>query len=195
MRDLKTLAMEEKGCYNTEELRIVTKIKSGLASPLFSVQEDDMSKRETYEEKTEHLLSPIAAQFGVEIYDVEYVKEGKDYYLRVYIDKEAGVNILDCENVSRALSDALDVEDFIPDAYILEVSSPGLGRVLKKDRHLERSLGETVELKAYKPIDGQKEFSGILKAFDAGTVTIEADGATRTFERSDIAVIRLALDF
>lgn len=195
MRDLKTLAMEEKGCYNTEELRIVTKIKSGLASPLFSVQEDDMSKRETYEEKTEHLLSPIAAQFGVEIYDVEYVKEGKDYYLRVYIDKEAGVNILDCENVSRALSDALDVEDFIPDAYILEVSSPGLGRVLKKDRHLERSLGETVELKAYKPIDGQKEFSGILKAFDAGTVTIEADDVTRTFERSDIAVIRLALDF
>ena len=186
--------MEEKGCYNTEELRIVTKIKSGLASPLFSVQEDDMSKRETYEEKTEHLLSPIAAQFGVEIYDVEYVKEGKDYYLRVYIDKEAGVNILDCENVSRALSDALDEQDFIPDAYILEVSSPGLGRVLKKDRHMERSLGEAVELKAYKPIDGEKEFSGILQAFDDRTVTILQDGAARTFERADIATVRLALD-
>ena len=137
-----------------------------------------MSKRETYEEKTEHLLTPIVEKYGVEIYDVEYVKEGKDYYLRVYIDKAAGVNILDCENVSRALSDALDVEDFIPDAYILEVSSPGLGRVLKKDRHMEKSLGEKVELKAY----------------DAGTVTIEEDGVSRTFERSDIATVRLALD-
>ena len=146
-----------------------------------------MSKRETYEEKTEHLLTPIVEKYGVEIYDVEYVKEGKDYYLRVYIDKAAGVNILD-------LSDALDVEDFIPDAYILEVSSPGLGRVLKKDRHMEKSLGEKVELKAYKPIDGQKEFSGILKAYDAGTVTIEEDGVSRTFERSDIATVRLALD-
>lgn len=153
-----------------------------------------MSKRETYEEKTERLLAPIVEQYGVEIYDVEYVKEGKDYYLRVYIDKPSGVNIQDCENVSRALSDALDAEDFIPDAYILEVSSPGLGRVLKKDRHLEKSLGETVELKAYKPIDGQKEFSGVLKAFDEKTVTIEEDGVPRTFERSAIATVRLALD-
>ncbi len=153
-----------------------------------------MSKRETYEEKTESLLAPIVEQYGVEIYDVEYVKEGKDYYLRAYIDKTEGVNIQDCENVSRALSDALDAEDFIPDAYILEVSSPGLGRVLKKDRHMERSLGETVELKAYKPIDGQKEFSGILQAFDDRTVTILTDGAARTFERSDIATVRLALD-
>lgn len=159
-----------------------------------SGMESVMSKRETYEEKTEHLLAPIVEQYGVEIYDVEYVKEGKDYYLRVYIDKPSGVNILDCENVSRALSDALDAEDFIPDAYILEVSSPGLGRVLKKDRHMEKSLGETVELKVYKPIDGQKEFSGVLKAFDAGTVTIEEKGVLRTFERPAIATVRLALD-
>lgn len=153
-----------------------------------------MSKRETYEAKTENLLAPIVEQYGVEIYDVEYVKEGKEYYLRVYIDKPSGVNIQDCENVSRALSDALDEEDFIPDAYILEVSSPGLGRVLKKDRHMEKSLGETVELKTYKPIDGQKEFSGILKAFDEETVTIEEDGVPRAFERSAIATVRLALD-
>lgn len=154
-----------------------------------------MSKRETYEEKTERLLSPIAQRHGVEIYDVEYVKEGKDYYLRAYIDKPGGVDIQDCENVSRALSDALDADDFIPDAYILEVSSPGLGRILKKDRHLERSLGEAVELKTYKPIDQQKEFAGILKAYDGRTVTIEEDGALRTFERADVATIRLALDF
>lgn len=164
-----------------------------------------MSKRETYESKTEQLLSPIAERYGVEIYDVEYVKEGKDWYLRAYIDKPEGVNIIDCENVSRALSDALDMDDFIPDAYILEVSSPGLGRALKKDRHLEKSLGAEVEIKTYKPIDGQKEFAGILKAYDAGTVTIlqGEDGAEedreqnreRIFTRTDIALIRLALDF
>lgn len=159
-----------------------------------------MSKRETYESKTEQLLSPIAEKYGVEIYDVEYVKEGKDWYLRAYIDKSEGVNINDCENVSRALSDALDEEDFIPDAYILEVSSPGLGRALKKDRHLEKSLGAEVEIKTYKPIDGQKEFAGNLKAFDADTVTIagsDDNGADteRIFQRKEIAQIRLALDF
>lgn len=154
-----------------------------------------MSRRETYEEKTESLLLPIVEKAGVAIYDVEYVKEGKDYYLRVYIDKPGGVNIQDCETVSRALSDALDAEDFIPDAYILEVSSPGLGRVLKKDRHLEQSLGEQVEIKTYKPIDKEKEFSGILKAYDADTITIEQDGSPRVFERQDIATVRLALDF
>ena len=99
-----------------------------------------MSKRETYESRTEQLLMPIVSKHGVEIYDVEYVKEGSDWYLRAYIDKPEGVNIVDCENVSRELSDVLDAEDFIPDAYILEVSSPGLGRTLKKDRHLEKSL-------------------------------------------------------
>lgn len=112
-----------------------------------------MSKREVYEERTEKLLGPIVEKFGVEVYDVEYVKEGRDFYLRVYLDKPEGVNILDCENVSRELSDRLDEEDFIPDAYILEVSSPGLGRALKKDRHLLKSLGEAVEIKTYKPID------------------------------------------
>lgn len=159
------------------------------------IKERRMSKRETYEERTESLLTPIVRKAGVEIYDVEYVKEGKDYYLRVYIDKPGGVNIQDCEEVSRALSDALDVEDFIPDAYILEVSSPGLGRVLKKDRHLEQSLGEEVEIKTYKPIDGTKAFSGILKAYDAATITIEENGASHVFERQDIATVRLAFDF
>ena len=159
-----------------------------------------MSNRETYESKTERLLSPIAEKYGVEIYDVEYVKEGSDWYLRAYIDKPDGVNINDCENVSRALSDALDAEDYIPDAYILEVSSPGLGRALKKDRHLEKSLGAEVEVKTYKPIDGQKEFAGILKAYDADTVTIasdtkEGEGAERVFNRKEVALIRLALDF
>ena len=154
-----------------------------------------MSKKETYETKTEQLLTPIAEKYGVEIYDVEYVKEGSDWYLRAYIDKPDGVNIIDCENVSRALSDVLDAEDFIPDAYILEVSSPGLGRTLKKDRHLEKSLGEKVEIKTYKPIDGHKEFTGILKAYDGDTITIVEEEADRVLSRKEIALIRLALDF
>ena len=141
------------------------------------------------------MLAPIAEANGVEIYDVEYVKEGSDWYLRAYIDKPEGVNILDCENVSRALSDKLDEEDFIDDAYILEVSSPGLGRTLKKDKHLEKSLGEEVELRLYKPKDKQKEFAGILKAFDENSVTIETQEEEKVFARSEIALIRLAFDF
>ena len=154
-----------------------------------------MSKGRTIETRTEEVLAPIAEANGVEIYDVEYVKEGSDWYLRAYIDKPEGVNILDCENVSRALSDNLDEEDFIDDAYILEVSSPGLGRTLKKDKHLEKSLGEEVELRLYKPKDKQKEFAGILKAFDENSVTIETQEEEKVFARSEIALIRLAFDF
>ena len=154
-----------------------------------------MSRRETYETRTEELLQPIVERFGVEIYDVEYVKEGSDWYLRAYIDKEGGVNILDCEAVSRELSDALDVADYIEESYILEVSSPGLGRTLKKDKHLEKSLGEEVEIKTYKPIDKCKEFAGVLKAYDKDTITIENDNNEMIFQRADIAVVRLALDF
>lgn len=154
-----------------------------------------MSKRENYEAKTEELLLPIVEANGVEIYDVEYVKEGSDFYLRAYIDKPEGVNIIDCENVSRALSDALDKADFIPDAYILEVSSPGLGRTLKKDKHLQKSIGQEVEIKLFKAIDKCKEFSGVLESFDAESLTIAEGDTTRSFARADIALIRLALDF
>lgn len=154
-----------------------------------------MSKHDTYETKTEALLQPIIETYQVEIYDVEYGKEGSDWYLRVYIDKPGGVNIIDCENVSRALSEQLDKEDFIADAYILEVSSPGLGRSLKKDKHLEKSLGEEVELRTYKPIDKSKEFVGILKAYDKQTVTITIEEKEKVFERADIALIRLTFDF
>lgn len=151
--------------------------------------------KKAYEARTEELLMPIAQAQGVEIYDVEYVKEGADWYLRAYIDKPEGVNIQDCEAVSRALSDALDKEDFIEEAYILEVSSPGLGRTLKKDRHLEKSLGKEVEIKTYKPIDKCKEFSGVLKAYDSNTITITSGEDDMVFTRSDVALIRLALDF
>ncbi len=154
-----------------------------------------MSKGKNIETRTEELLAPIAQADGVEIYDVEYVKEGSDWYLRAYIDKEGGVNITDCETVSRALSDRLDEEDFIEDAYILEVSSPGLGRALKKDKHLEKSIGKAVEIRLYKPIEKQKEFEGILKAFDDAAITIETEDEEKIFARTDIALIRLAFDF
>jgi ribosome maturation factor RimP len=112
-----------------------------------------MTRTADYEAKTEALLKPVAAKFGVEIYDVEYVKEGSDYILRAYIDKENSVSINDCEAVSRALSELLDENDFIGDAYILEVSSPGLGRQLKKDKHLDKSIGAKVEVKTYKVLE------------------------------------------
>lgn len=154
-----------------------------------------MSKREMYEARTEELLLPIAQANHVEIYDIEYVKEGSEWYLRAYIDKEGGVTINDCEAVSRALSDELDRADFIQDAYILEVSSPGLGRTLKKDKHLQKSLDKDVEIKTYKPVFGNKEFAGKLKAFNEKTVTILAENEEIVLERAGIAVIRLALDF
>lgn len=160
------------------------------------------SKHESYEVKAEELLSPIVEKLGISIYDVEYVKEGSDFYLRAYIDKPGGVNINDCETVSRAFSDALDEADPIPDAYILEVSSPGLGRTLKKDKHLQKSIGEEVEIKLFKPIEKQKEFAGILEGFDAEKIVIREDadedgegGNLREFERGNVALIRLALDF
>ena len=154
-----------------------------------------MSRKETYETRTEELLKPIAAEMNVEIYDVDFAKEAGEYYLRAFIDKEGGVNIGDCEAVSRKLSDALDKEDFIDEAYILEVSSPGLGRTLKKDRHFAKSIGEEVEVKLFKPIDKVKEFTGILKGFDADSVTIEINGEDKSLERSGIAKIRLTFDF
>lgn len=155
------------------------------------------SKHTIYENKTEELLKDIVSGYGVEIYDVDYVKEGKEYYLRVFIDKPGGVTIDDCEDVSRALSDKLDEEDFIPDAYILEVSSPGLGRALTKDRHLDRSIGSEVDIKLYKPMDDSKnkEISGILKSYDKDVITIESESGNLDIDRSLIAQIRLAFDF
>lgn len=155
-----------------------------------------MAKREEYEKKTEDLVMPIIEANSFELVDVEYVKEGSNWYLRVYIDKEGGVNVDDCELVSRALSDLLDRDDFIDDAYILEVSSPGLGRPLKKDKDFDRSIGELIEIKLYRAVNKQKEFEGILKEYTKETITIEnEDGEEEVFNRSDIALVRLAFDF
>lgn len=154
-----------------------------------------MSRVKTYETRTEEILAPIVAKAGVEVYDVEYVKEGADWYLRVYIDKPEGVNINDCEVVNRALSAKMDELDFIDDAYILEVSSPGLGRTLKKERHFVKSMGQEVEVKTYKAINKEKQFIGILKAYEDGAVTIDSGKEDMRFEKADIASVRLTFDF
>ena len=154
-----------------------------------------MSKRDIIEEKTEQLLIPILEKRGFELWDVEYVKEGPDMYLRAYIDKEGGINIDDCVDVSHELSDALDADDFIEDAYILEVSSPGLGRQLKKDKEFEKSLGREVDIKFYKPMDGTKELTGILKAYDKESLTVEIEGEEKALNRADIAKVNLSIDF
>ena len=154
-----------------------------------------MSKAEGYVKKTEEFLSGLKLPFEFEVVDVEYVKEAGTWYLRAYCDTDSGIGVDECADISRALSDWLDKEDFIDDSYILEVSSPGLGRQLKKDKDFERELGKKVELKLYKAVDGLKENDGILKSYDNDTVTIEVDDGDITYDRSNIAIIRLAIDF
>lgn len=154
-----------------------------------------MTRRETYEAKTEELLQPLVDAHGFELVDVEYVKEAGNWYLRAYIDKPGGIAVDDCEVISRALSDKLDEEDYIEDSYILEVSSPGLGRPLKKEKDFKRSIGREIEVRTFRAIDKQKEFTGILKEFDKGSFTIVMEDNEMTFQRSETALVRLAFDF
>lgn len=155
-----------------------------------------MLKREEIEKRAEELLMPIVEENHFELVDIEYVKEGGTKYLRAYIDKPGGIHVDDCETVSRAFSDVLDEKDFIEESYVLEVSSPGLGRPLKKEKDFARSLGEEVEVRLFKAIDRQKEYTGVLKAYDKDTVTLLLETEKElTIDRGDIALIRLALDF
>ena len=155
-----------------------------------------MSRREEYEQKTEALLLPIVEEKGYELVDVEYVKEGSNWYLRAYVEKEGVRTINDLEAVSRKLSDLLDEEDFISDAYILEVSSPGLGRPLKKDKDFDRSIGEEIEIHLYRSIDGNKQYVGLLKSYNKETITIETeDGDEINVDRTNVSLVRLTIDF
>ena len=154
-----------------------------------------MEKKEDYVGRVERFLEPIMQENQFELVDVEWVKEAGTWYLRAYVDKEGGISVDDCEVVSRRLSDWLDKEDFISESYILEVSSPGLGRPLKKDKDFARSIGKDVDVKLYRARDKRKDFTGVLKAYDEDTVTIEEEGKELVFERGEIALIRLAFDF
>ena len=148
-------------------------------------------KKVEIEERTESLVLPIIESAGLELWDVEYVKEGSDYYRRVYIDKSGGVNIDDCVLVTRALNEKLDADDFIEDAYILEVSSPGLTRKLKKDKEFEKSIGKLIRVKLYKAEEGSKEHVGRLKEFAPDKLTIEVDEADISLSRDNISSVRL----
>lgn len=155
-----------------------------------------MAKREEYEAKTESFLLPLMEEHQFELVDVEYVKEASVWYLRAYIDKEGGIAVDDCAVISRKLGEWLDEKDFIDDSYILEVSSPGLGRPLKKEKDFVRSMGKEVDIKLYRQLNKQKDFTGTLKSYDKEMVTIEMEDETEmVFKRSDIALIRLAFDF
>ncbi len=141
------------------------------------------------------LAEPVASSLGLEIWDVEFVKEAGTRFLRVYIDKAEGVSIQDCEDFSRALDPVLDEADPIPDSYVFEVSSAGAERVLKRPGDFERFLGSDVAVKLYQPVDGSKQYIGTLSAYDDGDVTILQNGKPRTFSKSSVAQVRLHVTF
>ena len=141
------------------------------------------------------LAEPVAASLGLEIWDVEFVKEAGTRYLRVYIDKAEGVSIQDCEDFSRALDPVLDEADPIPESYVFEVSSAGAERVLKRPGDFERFLGSDVAVKLYQPLDGSKQYVGKLVGYEGGDVTIEINGRSRTFVKSTVAQVRLHITF
>lgn len=142
------------------------------------------------ETKIEALIEPIILELNYELYDVEYSKEGKDYYLRVYIDNKKGINLDDCEKVNNAISNILDEADYIKEQYFLEVSSCGLERVLRKDKHLASNIGKNIEINLFKPLDGKKQYRGILNSFDKEIITIIIEDLQKKVERKKIAQIK-----
>ena len=138
---------------------------------------------------------PVVEEKGCSLWDVEYVREGSDYFLRLYIDKEGGVDITDCEAISRAVDPILDEKDPIAESYHFEVCSAGLERALKRPSDFERFMGSAITVKLYRPLNGLKEIPGILRGYDDGRVTVEAGKETITFEKSQVALVRLRVEF
>ena len=154
---------------------------------------DTLSRREDIEQKTEQLIAPIVSENDFELVDVDFVKEGADYFLRVYIDKPGGITVVDCEAVSREFNVILDEKSYIDVPYIFEVSSPGLTRPLKKEKDFARSIGKRVEFKLYEKVDDRSEYDGILTDFTPGQIVITLDdGSIKTFDRNKLSFIRLA---
>ena len=154
-----------------------------------------MGKKEKIEEKTWSLLGPVADELGFIPVDAEYVKERDGYSLLIFIDKEGGVTIDDCEMLSKRLDPILDEEDYISDPYTMIVSSPGLGRVIRRPRDFIFAKGKEVDVRTYKPVNGTKEASGILTDYDDEKIVITADGAETVYARADVAQIRLTVHF
>lgn len=152
--------------------------------------------KKSIEAAIEELVSPIVDDKGFEIVDIEYVKEAGEYYLRIFLDKEGGISLNDCEAVSRELSEILDVKDPIKDNYFLEVSSPGLDRPLKKDKDFVRYQGRDVEIKLYKPLNGSKQFEGELVGLNEDkNIVVMIDDNEVEFNKKDVALVRLAIKF
>lgn len=150
---------------------------------------------ENIESKVQNLLEPIIQNLGYELYDVLYIKEGKDYYLRIVIDKESGIDINDCEKVNDAINDVLDEADYIKDQYFLEVSSPGVERLLRKEKHFEKQIGNKISVKLFKAIENQKEIVGILKSYNQDELIIEQENKEMRIEVKDIAIAKTVFDW
>ncbi|MFQ9264101.1 MAG: ribosome maturation factor RimP [Clostridia bacterium] len=143
------------------------------------------------EEKVTNLVEPIIEKIGYELYDVEYAKEGKNYFLRIFIDSEKGIDLNDCEKVNDAITDILDTENYIKDQYFLEISSPGIERVLRKDKHLEKNIGTDINVKLFKKDEnGKKEYLGKLKEYNQNEIVIEQEEKEIKIERKNISQIK-----
>lgn len=147
------------------------------------------------EERVENLVRSTIEKLGYTLYDVEYAKEGKNYFLRIYIDREEGIGLDDCEKTTNAINDILDKADYIKNEYFLEISSPGIEKILRKDSHLEANIGKQVEIKLFKPIDKEKIISGLLIKFDSEAVYVKIGTNEKRIERTQIAQIKTKYDW
>ena len=148
------------------------------------------------EEKIENRVSGIIENLGYNLYDVQYAKEGKDYFLRIFIEKENGdIDLDDCEKVNNAITDVLDEEDYIKEQYFLEVSSTGVEKMIRKEKHLHENVGNLITIKLFKPVEGEKEYVGKLKEFNENTLTIELEDADLEVERKNISLIKKYYDW
>ncbi len=148
------------------------------------------------EEKIENKVKPIIEDIGYKLYDVQYAKEGKDYFLRIFIEKENGdIDLNDCETVNNAITDVLDEEDYIKEQYFLEVSSTGVEKIIRKERHLEENIGNIITVKLFKPVDSVKEFIGKLISFNDEVINLELEDANIEIERKNISLIKKYYDW
>ena len=183
----KTLALIMFLGYNTLERKEKTSNGVGKPTLIYCLRGGNMAN---IEQKIESLIKDKVNELGYEIYDVEYIKEGREYYLRIYIDKNTGIDIEDCEKVSREINDVIDIADLISEQYFLEVSSPGIERRITKEKHLNDNLNNKVEIRLFKPIDGQKKLEGILKRFDINIIEIEDEYKNVCIDRKNISLIK-----
>lgn len=147
------------------------------------------------EEKVESLLQSKIKELGFELYDVEYAKEGKNYFLRIFIDKEDGIDLTDCEKVNDGIMDLLDEADYIKEQYFLEVSSPGIERRLRKTKHLDRAMGEKIEVNLFQPLDKKKALEGVLTGYDEQNITMTYENDEISIPRKDIAHMKTKYDW